>query len=85
MIEPLENIVYLKIDEVKVGGLDTSSRNSAVEVAVVESVGEGVKNLKKGDKIFVKAWGVDSISYNDKKYYFVNIDTGAVLCKINEE
>ena len=84
MIEPLENIVYLKIDEVKVGGLDTSSRNSAVEVAEVEAVGEGVKNLKKGDKIFVKAWGVDQISYKEERHYFVNVNTGAILAKVND-
>lgn len=78
-IEPLEHIVYLKLDKVKAGVLDTSSRSTAVEFAEVEAVGLGVKQIKKGDKLFVKSWGIDTVSHAGEKYYFVNINTGAIL------
>lgn len=32
-----------------------------------------------GDHVFVKAWAIDIINYQDKKYYFCNLDTNGVL------
>ncbi len=84
IIKPLKHIVYLKFPEAKAGVLDTSSRPSAVEFAEVEAVGEDCGELKKGDKIFVKSWGVDIITHEDKVYRFVNIDTGGILAIIKE-
>lgn len=81
-IKPLKGIVHLKIDEVTAGALNTSMRPSAVEVAEVSEVGEGVTSVKKGDKIFVKAWAVDNIVYNDQKFYFVAIETNGILAVI---
>lgn len=78
-IQPLKGIVHLKIDEAKAGDLVTSSRSSAVEYAEVVAVGEGVTSVKKGDKVFVKAWGIDNVFHDDVKYYFVAIDTNAIL------
>jgi len=80
-IEPQKNIVHIKTEEVKAGALDTSSRDSAIEVAQVVSVGEGV-DLKPGDKIFVKAWAVDTIVHLGEKYRFVNVETGGILATI---
>lgn len=91
-IEPLDGIVYLNIEEAKAGVLDTSSRQSAVEYAEVIAVPEhdccdDVKKcshwkIHKGDHIFVKAWGIDIIQYQDKKYYFVNINNGSILAVV---
>jgi co-chaperonin GroES (HSP10) len=81
-IEPSEGKVYIKIDEAKAGVLDTSSRNTAVEYAEVISVGNGVEEYKPKDKVFVKAWAVDIVTYEDKRYYFVDIKTGGILAKI---
>ena len=78
-IKPLTNFVQIGIAEAKAGVLDTSSRHSAVEYAEVLEVGEGVTTLKKGDFIFVKAWAVDIITYEEKKYYFVNLDTKGIV------
>lgn len=36
-------------------------------------------DLKVGDHVFVKAWAIDIINYQDKKYYFCNLDTAGVL------
>lgn len=84
-IKPLGDIVQLKIEEVKAGVLDTSSRESAVEYAEVLEVGENVKGINAGDKVFVKAWGVDIVNHEDKKYHFVNVNTNAILAIVNYE
>lgn len=78
-IQPLGNIVQIKLDEQKAGVLDTSSRISAVEVGEVVSVGPDVKNLKKGDKVFFKSWGVDSINHGETRYHFISLETNAIL------
>lgn len=82
-IKPSELIVQLKIEEAKAGDLVTSSRDSAVEYAEVLAVGDGVKSLKVGDKVFVKAWAIDIINHEDKKYYFCNLNTSGILAKVN--
>lgn len=81
-IKPLDGIVQIKIEEAKAGALNTSSRESAVEFAEVLSVGENCGTIKKGDKVFVKAWGIDIVSHEDKKYYFVNLNNKALLAVV---
>lgn len=83
-ITPLRNTIYLKIDSPKVGDLDMASRDTAVEYAEVISVGDGVTSLKKGDRVFVKAWAVDIVQHEDKKYYFCNLDTNGILAIIKK-
>lgn len=82
-IKPSAGIVYIKIDEAQAGVLDTSSRSSAVEFAEVIAVGDGIDHLKKGDKIFVKSWGVDIIQHNDVKYHFIAVETNAILAVVS--
>lgn len=77
-INPLKNEIQLKLEEVHAGTLDTSSRESAVEYAEVLAVGSEVEEIKKGDFVFVKSWSIDSIYHNDKRYNFVNMNTGGV-------
>lgn len=77
-IQPLANIVYLKIEKPSAGALDTSSRDSAIELAEVLAVGSRV-DLQKGDKVFVKSWAIDIITHEDEKYHFVNIESGGIL------
>lgn len=81
-IQPLSNIVYLKIEKPSVGALDISSRESAIEFAEVLAVGKGVEDIKVKDKIFVKSWAIDLISYNDEIYHFVNIESGGILAVV---
>ena len=78
-IQPRPGIVYIKTDTATAGDLITSSRDSAVEYAEVLEVGEGVMSVKKGDMIFVKAWAVDNVVYNDITYRFVAIETNGIL------
>jgi len=81
-IKPLNNIVQLKIQEAKAGVLDTSSKKSAVEFGEVVNFGENVKGFKKGDKVFFKAWATDIISHEGETYYFINIETNAILALV---
>ena len=78
-IEPRPGIVYLKFNEAQAGGLDTSSRVSAVEYAEVIGVHKDDGGLKIGDHVFVKSWGVDSIYHDGIEYRFCNIKTDAIL------
>lgn len=78
----MAGIAYLKIEEAKAGDLITASRQSAVEFAEVIAVGKDVDDLKAGDKIFVKAWGIDIVNHNDVKYHFIHKDTNAILAVI---
>lgn len=78
-IHPLKDIIQLDIQEARAGVLDTSGRPSAVEYANVIAVGEGVTQVKLGDSVFVKSWGIDIVTHEDKKYYFVSQDTKALM------
>lgn len=81
-IKPQPNIVYIRTEEAHAGILDTSSRESAVEFAEVIDTGEDCGDIKKGDKIFYKSWGVDSVFHQDKRYNFINVKTGAILAVV---
>ncbi len=78
-IVPQPNIVYLKIDRPKVGALDMTSKDSAMEYAEVLAVGKEVKGIEVGNHVFVKSWAIDIIDYKEDKYYFCNIETGGIL------
>lgn len=77
-IKPLEGEIQLKIEEAKAGILNTSSRKSVVEYAQVIAVGEGVKEIKKGDYVFVKSWAIDIINHDEKDYFFISVKTMGV-------
>jgi co-chaperonin GroES (HSP10) len=81
-VNPLPGIVYIKSDEVSSGMLDTSSRQSAVEVAVVVAMGTGVEGLLVGDRIFYKAWACDTITHEGVRYNFINVATGGILAVV---
>ena len=84
-ITPLGNTIQLEFEEAKAGNLITSSRESAVEYAKIVSLGtslEGSEVYKVGNHVFVKAWAIDIINHEDKKYYFVNLDTNGVLAVV---
>lgn len=83
-IKPFTNQIYIKMEEAHAGILDTSSRESAIEYAEIVAIGEGITTLKKGDTIFVKSWAIDSVYYNDKRYNFINVETGGILAVIND-
>lgn len=78
-INPLKGVIYLNLKETSVGVLDISSRSSAVEYAEVIAVGKEVEDIKSGDHVFVKSWGLDMITHEGNKYWFIHTDTNAIL------
>jgi len=83
-IQPLGSLVQLGLKEISAGVLDTSSRDSAVEFATVLEIGPQAEGVLPGDKVFVKAWGIDIVNHEDKKYYFVDMTSNALLAVVNE-
>ena len=83
-IIPEKNKVYLDVKEPKVGGLDISSRPTAIEVAKVLAVGEGIDWIKKGDTLLFKSWGLDIIDWEGKKYYFIDTSTKAICAVVKK-
>jgi co-chaperonin GroES (HSP10) len=82
-IKPLGNLVQIKVDEVHAGVLNTSSKETGIEYGEVVAVGDKVGlQVKAGDKVFFKAWAVDIITYEDKKYYFICPDTNGLLAVV---
>lgn len=81
-INPQPGIVYIQTESVSAGSLDTSSRDSAVEFAEVVAFGKGVENLSIGDKIFYKAWAVDTVTHEGIRYNFINTNSGGILAVI---
>ncbi len=83
-ITPLANKIYIKQDKPTAGALDLSSKPTAVEYGEVLGVGADVKNIKVGDKVFIKAWALDIITYKKETYYFCDGDSLGI-CAIVEE
>lgn len=90
-IKPQPGIVQLKIDEATAGALNTSSRDSAVEFAEIVGISDtdtvrinpkATDDFNIGDRVFIKAWAIDIVNHEGIKYYFCNIRTGGILCKI---
>jgi co-chaperonin GroES (HSP10) len=81
-IHPLNNIIQLKMEGMKAGALQLNSMDTAIEYAEVIDFGDKVEGFKKGDKVFVKAWAIDIVTYQNEKYYFCNTNTEGILAKI---
>lgn len=64
--------IQLDIEEPKAGDLSLGSYQVAVEYGTVIGIGPDVVGIKIGDKVLFKAWGVDIISYDNKRYYFTS-------------
>jgi co-chaperonin GroES (HSP10) len=83
-IIPLNSKIQIQIEQPTAGGLDLSSKASAVECGTVIAIGEEVTNVKVGDKLFIKAWQIDIINHNKETYYFTD-SKGEGLCAIIKE
>lgn len=72
--KPIGDFIFIEIEQAKLGGLDTSSMKTGVEWGIIKKIGPDVQNkdLKVGDKVFVKAWSTDSILYESKEYHFTS-------------
>lgn len=77
---PTGDQILLEIEKAKLGNINTDSMKTGQEWATVKAVGPDVKGLyKAGDKVFVKAWAVDSILYEGKDYYFTSEERKGIV------
>ena len=89
-IKPAQGKIYLRNEKPTAGSLDLSSKPTVVEYGEVLAIGAGVNTssfdtiYKIGDKIFVKAWSLDLVTYNKEVYYFVDVASGGILATITE-
>ncbi len=78
-IKALGQRIQLKIEEPKAGDLDMSNMNVAKEVGEVIGIGKDVTlPVKVGDRVLFKAWAVDIITEDGKKYYFISQQTDGI-------
>jgi len=61
------------------------SDGSLCEYGKVIAVGKDVKDIKEGDTIGFLIWGVNHLTIDDKKYYFIQEDPRFILGKIEDE
>ncbi len=86
IIEPMPNHVQIERDAVVIGGLDTSSKDSAIELGTIKAKGSDVKlPVSVGDKIFYKGWGVDIVTHGEDTYYFIDTTNNSILARATEE
>lgn len=78
---PIGDQIFLDIEKAKLGAIDTSAMKTGMEWATIKEVGLDVKNpqIKKGEKVFVKAWSVDIILYEGKDYYFTSEERKGIV------
>lgn len=80
-MKPAPNKIQLEIADLRIGSLITED---VQEVGHVVAVGVNVSpEYKVGKKVFFKSWGIDIITIDDKKYYYLDIDSDA-LCAYEE-
>lgn len=82
-LKPLPDEVQIEIDEAKAGALHMDSLTTAVEFGKVVAVGEYVDHVKVGQRVAFKAWAVDIVNIEDKKYYFINMETNGIKATIS--
>ena len=84
-IVPFDDQIFLEIEQAKLGNLDSSSIKTGMEWATIKAIGWKVQStqLKVGQKVFVKAWAIDSILFEGKDYYFTS-EARRGICAIIE-
>ena len=72
--KPIGARILIKLDEVKIAGMDVSL-NTARETATVLAIGGGwdlkAEPLKVGDKIHVKSWALDIVTEGEDTFTYV--------------
>ena len=76
MLKPLKDRVVAKIEKpaekTASGLLLPSDAKEKSSFAVVTAVGEGVKSVKKGDKIIYKEYSTTSVKVEDEDYIILD-------------
>jgi co-chaperonin GroES (HSP10) len=84
-IKPAKGKIYLGMQNIqKIGDLDVSTKKTIREVAIVEAIGDGVTSVKVGDTVLVKAWAIDTVTYEKQDYFFVSESSDGVCAVIEK-
>lgn len=78
--KPVNDEIYLAIEDAKLGSLDTDSVKTGQEWGIITAIGPDVqdKELSLGKKVFCKGWGMDTILYEGKTYVFTTESRHAI-------
>lgn len=86
-MKPIGNKIQLDIQEVKIGMIQSDAiEEHGKIIAVGDLVGKNADEVLQfavGKTLYFKAWAVDVISENGKKYYFISADSDAI-CAISD-
>lgn len=90
-IKPLGNKIQLKIEEEKIGAIQSESiQEKGTIIAVGKSVEHKIPLNKErtefgmsqrfpiGATLYFKAWAIDIITDGEEKYYFISADSDAI-------
>lgn len=96
-MKPLNNKIQLEIEELKFGAIESDSiaecgkiiavGNGVYDTEMTTSANDNVTRINHkfaiGKTLYFKAWAIDVITKDDKKYYFISSDSDAI-CAISE-
>lgn len=93
-MKPLGNKIQLDIKEVKIGAIQSDAiEEHGIIIAIgkpvskdyTEKDGQVIKvgEFEVGKTLYFKAWAVDVVSKDSKKYYFISADSDAI-CAISD-
>jgi len=86
-MKPIGKKIQLDIKDVKIGAIQSDSIEEHGTITAIgdqvwmTSIGEYDKdsvNELVGKTLYFKAWAVDVISKDEKKYYFISADSDAI-------
>ena len=85
IIKPFPGKIFVKPDKTDLGAfeqVDSRVSESGTIVCVGREGHEELKDLEVGDKVYFKAWGMDSAEIGGVKYFVADADRKNLLCKI---
>lgn len=84
-IIPFPNKIFIRPDKTDLGAFEqVDSRVS--ESGVITHLPEHNVDMgfEVGDKVYFKAWGMDSVEIEGVKYFVADVDRHNLLCKIKD-
>ena len=80
-IIPASGKIFIKPDKTDLGVFEqVDSRVS--ESGVVTHVAENESRWNVGDRVYFKAWGIDSVEIENERYFVADVDRHNLLCKV---
>lgn len=81
-MKPYGKKLQIKIDEVKIGAIQSDSITERGTIMRVGELCELFNDIDVGRDIYFKAWAVDVITDNGEKYYFISEDSEGICATL---